>query len=329
MTQSSPDISYAFALVVVAIFVAYLAYDYGKSKARFYYVPRNGYRSPDLEQLVIRAKYAIKATSVKQIFEKIQDNLNFGWPGSLWTGDLRGNTISFTRVLGTPRKDLLRRFKDASPFLLKLGETRSGIPIDLLMVGSDVKDGRVEFDVTVRPALYRQIAQLGKLECTSQEIQDAQHECISFVQSVLKGMPGGIEIDPPSVRSASLMTDVCRRLTMWGMPSQADLLDKAEAKIIAGAPEDGAKNCRSAVEQVLENLMIRVGLERTDSFTHNLERVASHRYLDPWVAESIHQFYYRLVSEDAHDKYRPGPKEARYILSMTEAAIEFLLSRIG
>jgi len=329
LTQSSSDISYVFAFVVTAIFVAYLAYDYGKSKARFYYVPRNGYRSPDLGQLVISAKYAIKATSIEQIYEKMQDNLNFGRPGSLWIGSLRGNTITFTRVLGTPRKDLLRKHKDESPFLLKLGETRSGSPIDFLMVGSDVKDGRIEFDVTVRPVLYRQIAQLGKLECTDQEIQDAQHECISFVQSVLKGMSGGTEIDPPSVRSARLTTDVRRRLTMWAMPSQADLLDKAEAKIIAGAPEDGAKNCRSALEQVLENLMTRVSLERTDSFIHNLERVASHKYLDPWVVESIHQFYYRLVSEDAHDKYKAGPKEARYILLMTEATIEFLLSRIG
>lgn len=47
------------------------------------------------------------------------------------------------------------------------------------------------------------------------------------------------------------------------------------------------------------------------------------------MEESIYEFYYRLVSEDAHDKYVPGPKEARFILRVTEDNIEFLLDRIG
>ena len=324
----NPETSQILVLVIVAIAVGIIAYDYGKSKARVYYVPRSGYRAADLRQLIVKAKYVVKATNVKQVFDMILSALNHGMTHLSWTGELQGKTLEFTRVLGTPRGKLSKESNDVDKFFLKLAETRSGIPMDVLMVGSDVESGKIEFDVTVRPVLYRKITQLGLLECTDQQVQEAQHECVAFADA-LKGMMGAAVLEMPSVMSVRSTINVGKRLLVSGMPSQSDLLSQAEAKIATGQTEDGVKNCRSVAEQVLENLMKRVGLDPTDSFKHNLDRLASHKHIDPWMTESIYNFYYRFLSEATHDRFKPGPKEALYVLSVTESTIEFLLDRVG
>jgi len=319
-------------LILIVILVALLivaVYEHGKSKARVRSVPREGYRTPHLEELIVRAKYAVKATNVEQVYSRLYAALN---PEprieTYWYGDRQGNTIIFERELGEPRTKPSKELDYTEKFFQKLIETRSGVPMDVVMVGSDVGNGSIEFDVTIRPVMYRRIGQLHLLEYTDQQIQEAQHECTEFANQ-LKGMMGAVELEPPAIRLAASITDLRKQLRRLGMPSQADLLVEAETKISIGQAPDGVKNCRSAVEQVLRNLMKRVGLDPTDSFKHDLDRLVKHQHVDPWISESIHQFHYRLLSEDAHDKYRPKPMEAEYILALTEETISFLLKRIG
>lgn len=317
--------------------VGLYGYAYGKTKARVYVVPRTGFRAPDLGQLVVRAKYLVKGMTFDQVFDNLYRALNNEFEETEFMGETHGNAMTFTRTLvklkKAPSRFGLRSGREHSEesyqkeYFLKLAKTRSGIPMKVVIVGNNVEGG-IELDLTLMPVLYNKIAQLGWPQCTDQDIQEAQHECTTFAGQ-LKGMMGAAELEKPSIHPPTLVTDVRRRLIALGMSKQAELLQEAEAKITAGVPSDGVKNCRSAVEQVSASLMTRVGLGQTDSFKHDLDRLVSNRRLDPWIADSIHRFYYALVSEDAHDKYRPGYDEGKYILAMTENTIEFLLKRIA
>jgi len=57
----------------------------------------------DLEQLIVKAKYAVKATSVEQVYDSLLERLNHGCRLIEWTGEKQGNTMKFIRELGPPK----------------------------------------------------------------------------------------------------------------------------------------------------------------------------------------------------------------------------------
>jgi hypothetical protein len=310
-------------LILSVAFLIFLAYQAGQRKTHFYPVPRHGYTTPDLRQLVVKAKYKVKAESVEDIESRLK-NLE------KWLVYRRGNVIFVKLPIFTAsrRRNPFSKNEDRQQeYFRNLAATRHGIPFDLSMVGSKL-NGAWEFDVTVRPVLYFQITQLGMLECTEQDIQDAQHECIQLANEV-RGMVEGVELEAPGTRATRLPSNVQKELVKLRLTAQAELLTQAQDKMLTGNSPDGVKNCRSALEQVLDELLDREGLGRTVSFKHNLDRLVAQKYLEPVLASSIYQFYYRLVSEDAHDKYSPRPQDAQYILALTEDTISYLLKRLS
>jgi hypothetical protein len=331
---------FAFVLLVLGL-VGLVAYDYGKRRTKADYDSKE-YRPPNLGQLVVKAKLRVEAQSMGEVASKLMHGIGPNQqglkspttmvsriPGFLITS--AGNLIDLTHPLIQRRGPSIfnkLRTDDQQKYFKKLSETRPGIPIHAQMVG-EKQDGDICFDLTIKPALYMKVTQLVDFrKCTEQDIQDAQHECASFANET-RGIVEGTWDEEPAAGGSRFPSDVQNELMTFGMTKQAELLSEAEGKIAGGAPPDGVKNCRSALEQVVENLLARMQLDRANSFKNNLLRLVSHKYLDQQLADAIYEFYYRLVSEDAHDKYEAGPKEARYILSMTESAIHFLLDRVG
>ena len=135
----------------------------------------------------------------------------------------------------------------------------------------------------------------------------AQHECVQFANEV-RGIIDGVELEAPTIRATRVPSNVQKELVKLGLSAQADLLAQAEEKMLTGSASDGVKNCRSAVEQVLAQLLDRTGVGRTNSFKNDLERLVGHKYLEQVLATAIHEYYYRMVSEDVHDKYGARPK---------------------
>jgi len=100
------------------------------------------------------------------------------------------------------------------------------------MVGSDLRNGEIEFDVTIHPSLYKLVTQLKRLECTDQEIQEAQHECILFANE-LNGIMGGTELERPSIVSPVVSrTEVRNQIYMFretdNTGSDSSLVDSEE-----------------------------------------------------------------------------------------------------
>jgi len=79
----------------------------------------------------------------------------------------------------------------------------------------------------------------------------------------------------------------------------------------------------------LEDLIVMKIANGEPQDYEDLDRLVKHQHTDPWISESIHQFRYRLLSEDAHDKCRPKPMEAEYILALSQETIAFLSKRTG
>lgn len=311
------------------------AYSYGRSGRK--QVPREGYRLPRLRELVVTAKFSVVATSVVEVHRKLMQTLNPHAELPFWTGTVQGNFIELH--YGRPqeveewiKQPLLKwHWRKPSPLNLyyrTLLESRSGIPMNVTMIGSYSSQGAIDFDVTVLPNLYYWVYQLKLLECTSQQIEEAQHECCSFADQ-LRGMLGGAELQAPQVSAVGPATDVRRKLTRYGLDSQADLLTQAEMKIMGGQVEDGVKNCRSAVEQVTEKLIIRNGLHSTNTFANNITSLESNKYLDPRIGEFLRRGLYAFLSSVAHDKYAPTPRVAEYVLAVTEETVAFLLDRLS
>lgn len=324
------DLPTALIFIVLAALTAYF---YGKGKRQIIRISGEDYQIPALNQIIVNAKYVVKAASIQDVYEVLKGELNQGMAQVFWKGVRQRNALTFDRVLPESLLDSLREKVDLKKLdgfqkrTLVMSRTRSGLPMQLRMVGSETESGEIEFEATVLPVMYFKIAQTSQKEFTKHEIEEAQHECMSFA-SQLRGIIGGREVEPPRVMSPVSQTDVRRRLVSFNMTSQAELLASAETKIQKGEAPDGVKNCRSALEQTVEKLITRINLEPTDSFRHNLDRLVKNRYLDPLIADSIQEIHYRLLSEDVHDKYSPKPKEARFILDMTETTIGFLLGRI-
>lgn len=330
MAASSPDLVTLILLILTAV----IAYTFGKGKTKIVYlqVPRRGYKSPDLRQLIVKARFSV-TDNAEDVEKKLKASLNPDSDNPQWLITKKGNVIEVHLLVGILRDsyDLMSPRKRDDPdsqaeYFAALDKIRAGIPKDVLMVGSE-NDGRLEFDVTVRPVLYFKVTQTHVLECTEQEIQEAQHECAMFA-SKLSGIIGGKEIEAPTARALALPSDVQRVLVALGMQSQANLLVEGEDKILSGNSPDGVKNCRSALEQVLQQLMTRKALDPTNSFKHNLERLVSKNYLNHTMKEAIYEFHYRLLCEDTHDKFSADPREGKYIMAVTQDTIDFLIDAV-
>ena len=166
-------------LVLVVTILVIFAYSAGQRKARFYPIPRRGYTTPDLRQLVVYAKYRVTG-NIDDIELRLRNGLNPSYSANIidsleWGITRQGNVIraSYLTVRLRPRSRFRRNRKRASDdeYFRRLAATRHGVPHDLRMVGTNL-DGAWEFEVTVRPVLYYQVTQGTSLECTEQDIQE-------------------------------------------------------------------------------------------------------------------------------------------------------------
>lgn len=325
-----------FAMISVLVMLLVIAaYQIGRTRA--IQVPRGGYRSPTLREIVVTAKFSVPATTTEEVCRRLLETLNPSPIAPFWTGTVKGNFIELQYRRPEKVRELVEQpllnwhWRKTSPLKQHqhtLFESRAGIPMGVQMLGNPSGTGKIDFDVTVLPVLYYRVTQYHLMECTPQQIEEAQHECSSFVNE-LRGILGGDELQSPQVTASGPATDVRRKLVQFGLNSQADLLTQAETKIMAGQIDDGVKNCRSAIEQIAEKLMIRHRLRPTNAFANNISSLESNKYLDPQIGEFIRKGLYTVLSGVAHDKYAPGPKVAKYILATTEETIGFLLDRMS
>lgn len=149
--MSSSDLVIVGICLVVAV---YIAYDVGKSKARTYYIPRRGYKSPDLRQLIVKAKFSVDET-VDEVSKKLSASLNPYSVPSQWIITTKGNVIELSYPVLPPREPFFPRKRkknvdEDEEYFAALRRRRSGVTHDVLMVGSE-KNGHLELDCEACP----------------------------------------------------------------------------------------------------------------------------------------------------------------------------------
>ena len=284
-----------------------------------------------MDRLIVHARYQTKESETKPLFDRIKKSLDEGMSGPFlgWEAYITENAAEFA-LIALEMKDIAKtrdNEKLNKKYLKKMAEIVPGAPQYLSAVTHFDVEGLMEIDVTVRPVMYQQITQFLRLRFTEQEVQNAQHRCTELVHKVFVGSLGAAEIDKPSVSRALQSTELRNLLTSHNMVDQAVLLEEAEKKIGRGDPADGVKNCRSAIERVTGELRRRLGLRESKGFKNDLDALIAKGKISRYVADSVREFYCRLVSEDTHDRFVVGTDEGKLILAMTEHLLHYLLRK--
>ncbi len=316
-TESS---SLTLTWVILLILVAVIAYMFGKQRELSKRFPKDAYRRPELEQLVVRARYGMPYMAVDEILEKVVKSLNYGGQVELWGGASVGQSIILVRKLPAPRN---RFFDRSDDYFKQLSNARPGLPNEVSIIFDHEQGGRMEAEILVKPVMYFIIAQQGGIDQLGQHISDAQIEATELIKKIMVAVLGGTEIEPAAVRPLVRITELRSKLAQRGLNSVSELLSQADTKLIQGNPEDAVKNCRSVLEQVMEYTMEHT-VGKTDKFGNDLTKLRANKKIDKWTETFISSFY-SYISEDVHDRFKANPGEGKLVLQTTETVCDYLL----
>jgi hypothetical protein len=294
---------------------------------------------PDLNSLIVTAGYKVPIKSLNEVITKVRDVL-----GSEFTlpmiKSISGEFVEFFNLFLSPserqeyltsRKDSQKEWDTSMKLMDKsLEKLRKGVPVELrLLAEQHLPDGLV-IKIECIPTMYYSICRMGKRNFHEQDIQEAQIECSRLIEK-LKVALGGQEIMPPTVGPFIKRTEIKSRLLNLGLTKAVEALDIAEKHILQQNFPDALGRCREALEKTCSWVMGKCGLEETDSYAHNLDRLQGKGFLDDDTAEMLRKCYTYLARVGTpHEKgAKPGLLEAHLSLNMTLTVLDYLAIRFG
>jgi len=293
--------------------------------------------SPDLNSIVIKARYKIPETDWNKTIENIKEALS-PW---IWTPfSVSKGAVGFYYLPLSPQesqelasiKEPQKHWEKLSGLMYKKLKTlRKGYPVEFrLVLEQRLPDGLI-VKVDCIPVMYHLITKSVEREFREQSIQEAQIECARLIEEVMEGALGGQEITPPMVGPTIKRTEIKSKLLNLGLNKVVDALDVAEQHILQNKYPDALGRCRSAFEKTISWTLGKCGLEETDSIAHNLDRLKSKGFLDVDTAEMLKECYSYLARVGTpHEKgAEPGLLEAHLSLNVTLTILDYLMSRFG
>lgn len=301
---------------------------------------KNHLISPDLNSLVVVATYKIPHAD----WDKFKEQLHTVLPSDRWFHFITQKGLIHTmRLFCTSQDDekiqelLLKR--DFRKLEEKYGELyhrnltcmRSGLPFEFkAQLEQRLSDGLV-IKVKCTPAMYSLITKGMKRMFYEQSVQEAQIECTDFIEEIMKGTLEAQEITPPTVGPHIKRTEIKSKLLNLGLDAVVNALDSAEKHIVQRNFPDAMAKCRTALEKTIVWSLEKCGLEKTDRFHNDLERLKSKGYLDNDIVNLLQKCYdYLAIVGTPHEKGSvPGLLEANLSLNITLTILEFLTNRFG
>jgi len=177
--------------------------------------------------------------------------------------------------------------------------------------------------------MWFRIAQLDETKFTKNDVQEALIECKSLVKQVMSIFRTR-EIEPVSVYPIIQRTEIKGRLVNLGLQEAADHLDKAEEHIVRNSFEASLKSSRTAFEKAVDWQLKKRGLDKTNAYKNDLERLRSKGYLDKDTTELLQTYYHCLSNTAVHAKgeIEPGIYEAQMGYRLTLTMIDYLVSKL-
>lgn len=269
------------------------------------------YIIPSLESITVKGKYLIRSG-----FDAIEKKLREALEPHLWKVmyDI-GESIT-----------LLKRGDKWPDHIERL---RAGTPTYLSVIVIEHSTTGVLVEIECRPAMWFKISTLKQSSFTENEVQEALFESRSFVKQVMSIFKAK-EVEPISVYPIIERMKIRSRLQNLGLKRIVKLLGKAEKHIVQNNFTDSLKSSRTAFEKMIDWQMKKRGLDETNNYRNNLERLKSKGYLDSHTTELM-QTYYRYLSNIAvHEKgeVEPGIHEAQTGYAITLIIMDYFINRL-
>ena len=296
--------------------------------------------TPSLESITIRAKYHLQETDFEAVKKKIADN----FPFPLWTTPGKiGESIFMIRCGQKLEKMSKRLGKDArflESFLnLETNEffdaykedsksSRPGIPFYISVTTIEHQQNGIIVEVECRPAMWFQISQLDEGKFTENQVQEALIECRVFVKQVMSIFKAR-EIEPVSVYPIIERTEIKSRLLNLGLEEIVAHLDDADKHIVQNNFVESLTSSRTAFEKMVDWQMKKRGLEQTNNYKNNLERLKAKGFVDADTAQLLQSYYHCLSTLGVHEKGTPpGFYEAQMGYGITLIVLDYFANKL-
>lgn len=212
-----------------------------------------------------------------------------------------------------------------------LNTIRPGIPAYLSITMIELRKTSMLVEVECHSVMWHMIAYTGGREetFTENEVEEALYECKIFLKQVMSIFRGK-EIEPASVYPIIPRSEIKGRLVNLGLKRMVNILDKAEKHIVQNNFAESLKSSRTAFEKMVDWQMKKRGLEQTNNYKNDLERLRSKGYLDKETTKLL-QTYYRCLSNIAvHEReaIEPGIYEAQMGYGITLIMLDYFANKL-
>jgi len=285
--------------------------------------PKPRHVIPTLESITVRGKYILPETDFSIVEQKLLQTLNpIGW------GKLRtiGESI---RLAYWRRAEKGKTERKAIKWWAEhLRKIRPGFPVYFTITTVEHLNNNILVEVECRPGMWFRISQLQEVSFKENQVQEALLECKSFVKQVMSAVKGK-EVEPVSVYPIIQRTEIKSRLLNLGLKEIVDALDKAEEHIVQNNFPESLKSSRTAFEKMIDWQMTKRGLDKTNSYQNDLERLKSKGYLDKDTTELLKSYYSCLSIIGVHEKgAKPGIFEAQMGYGITLIMLDYFANKL-
>lgn len=294
--------------------------------------PEPRYITPSLESITVRGKYSIPQTDFSIVEKKIAEALS---PSYWMDYEKIGESITLLKMghelMETARNLVISGKNDelTEDYKKHIKDVRSGVAIYFSIATVEHLDNGILVEVECRPAMWYRISQFGEESFRENEIQEALLECRSFVKRVMSIFRGK-EVEPVSVYPIIQRTEIKSRLLNLGLRKIVSLLDEAEKHVTQNNFTACLKSSRTAFEKMIDWEMKKRGLEQTNNYKNNLERLKSKGYLGSETTKLLQSYYRCLSSIAVHEKgeAETGIYEAQMGYGITLIMLDYFANKL-
>ena len=271
---------------------------------------------PSLESITIRAKYTIPLTDFYEIKKRIleyttQDPMY--WQVFSQIGD------SLVLIEKPSNRDFEKHVEARRP----------GSPMYFSIVALEHFPNSILVEVECRPAMWYKICKLNQENFAENKVQESLLETKFFVKQIISIFKAK-EVEPVSVYPIIQRIEIKGRLANLGLKTVVGHLDKAEKHIIQNNFEESLKSSRTAFEKTMDWQMKKRGLDKTNNYKNDLEKMASKGFIDSITKELVQTYYKCLSNIAVHSKgeVEPGFYEAQMGYGMTLIMLQYFADKL-
>jgi hypothetical protein len=269
--------------------------------------------SPSLQSITLQGKYVISEKDFNVVKQRIQNALA---PPKWFSLSEIGESLAMVqhyRDMGL--KESIKAFRPGAPMYFSITS------VECLVDGNLV-------EVQCRPAMWHMIANLNRNDFSENMVQEALIECRTFIKQVMSIFKGK-EIEPVSVYPIIQRREIRDRLLNLGLKETVNHLDDAEKHIVQNNFPESLTSSRTAFEKMVDWQMKKRGLEQTNNYKNNLERLKARGFVDADTTQLLESYYHCLSSLGVHEKGTPpGFYEAQMGYQITLIVLDYFANKL-